>query len=88
MTELDVRGRVTWTLRVGPDAAATGPLIGNDGLRWLVTLGGEVAGVSAEGRLRFRNAEEWCDAVRDHECRRSQNTSFRHGFSPDAAGLQ
>ncbi len=54
LTQLDQRGRLSWTLRVGPDAAATGPLIGNDGLRWLVTVGGEVAGVSAEGRLRFR----------------------------------
>ena len=54
LTELDARGRPTWTLRVGPDAAATGPLIGNDGLRWLVTLGGEVAGITAEGRLRFK----------------------------------
>jgi hypothetical protein len=56
LTELDARGRLTWSLRVGPDGAATGPVVGNDGLRWLVTLGGEVAAVSPEGRLRFRKA--------------------------------
>lgn len=54
LTEIDPRGRLSFSVRVGPDAAATGPVIGNDGLRWLVTLGGEVAGVSSEGRVRFR----------------------------------
>jgi hypothetical protein len=53
LTQLDARGRVIWSSRVSPDLAATGPLIGNDGLRWLVTLGGEVAGVAADGRISF-----------------------------------
>jgi hypothetical protein len=54
LSQLDARGRLSWALRIGPDAAATAPLIGSDGQRWVISVSGEVAGVTAAGKLRFR----------------------------------
>ncbi|HEV8246461.1 MAG TPA: PQQ-binding-like beta-propeller repeat protein [Polyangiaceae bacterium] len=56
LSQLDDRGRVQWTVRVGPDAAASAPIITSGGMRWVLTTAGEVVAVSSDGRVRFRQA--------------------------------
>jgi hypothetical protein len=55
LTELDARGKVRSTVRLG-SAAACPPVLTSDGTRMIVNAGGELVAIDSAGRVRFRRA--------------------------------
>jgi len=56
LAQIDPRGRVAWSFRLGTASAATGPVISSNGSRVLVTSEAELLVVRQDGRVRTRRS--------------------------------
>ncbi len=56
LVELDLNGKLSWSLKTGSSAPVQGPVITTNGTRLIVTGGAELWGVAANGTLRVRRS--------------------------------
>lgn len=56
LSQLDDKGRLEWSVRLGPDSEASAPAIARDETRWIITQAGEAVGFGPRGNELYRES--------------------------------